>query len=167
MEYRYYEQKINDIIAKCPIEAGVEILAYNLLDEIVNKKNATIVDINRLQKNQDKRITTTGGISDIAVLTNDFVFATETGAVLGLVEIKATNKSLTETEQIMGHINGTRHFIFTNGLIWRYYENHKFMWERKIDSLKRNVILTVKNVKVDESEFLELVEDLKKIEWHK
>lgn len=35
-EYEYYERKINDIITKCPIESGVEILVYNLLDSIID-----------------------------------------------------------------------------------------------------------------------------------
>ena len=38
MDYKYYERKINDIIMKCPIEAGVEILVYNVLDNIVESK---------------------------------------------------------------------------------------------------------------------------------
>ena len=38
MDYKYYEHKINDVIIKCPIEAGVEILVYNVLDDIVNSK---------------------------------------------------------------------------------------------------------------------------------
>ena len=36
MDYKYYKRKINDVIMKSPIEAGVEILVYNLLDESID-----------------------------------------------------------------------------------------------------------------------------------
>ena len=48
MNYQYYERKINDVIMKCPIEAGIEILVYNVLDYILDSKDVSIVDINRL-----------------------------------------------------------------------------------------------------------------------
>lgn len=35
MDYLFYQKKINDVIIKCPIEAGIEILVYNLLDECI------------------------------------------------------------------------------------------------------------------------------------
>ena len=74
MDYKYYERKINDVIMKCPIEAGVEILVYNVLDSILDAEKVSLVDINRLWKNRDDRLTTKGGVSDIAVLPNDFVY---------------------------------------------------------------------------------------------
>lgn len=45
MDYLYYQRKINDVIFKCPIEAGIEILVYNLLDESVDIKQYSVVDI--------------------------------------------------------------------------------------------------------------------------
>ena len=99
MDYKYYEHKINDVIIKCPIEAGVEILVYNVLDDIVNSKGFSLVDINRIWKNKDERLTTDAGIPDIAILSNDFEFKTNVGQVMGFIEVKATNKSLLETEQ--------------------------------------------------------------------
>ena len=74
MDYLYYQRKINDVIIKCPIEAGLEILVYNLLDECIGMDEHALVDINRVRKDQDSRLSTEAGISDIAVLSNDFVF---------------------------------------------------------------------------------------------
>ncbi len=45
MDIQTYERKINDIIMKCPIEAGVEILVYNLLDEFIDSGELSLVDI--------------------------------------------------------------------------------------------------------------------------
>lgn len=50
MDYLYYQKKINDVIVKCPIEAGVEILVYNLLDECICMDDYALVDINRIWK---------------------------------------------------------------------------------------------------------------------
>ena len=137
MDYKYYEHKINDVIIKCPIEAGVEILVYNVLDDIVNSKGFSLVDINRIWKNKDERLTTDAGIPDIAILSNDFEFKTNVGQVMGFIEVKATNKSLLETEQIVGQKSKINHYIYTNGLVWKYYSNEKFKWEIFLDESKR------------------------------
>ncbi len=62
MKTEKYQRKINDVISKCPIEAGVEILVYNLLDEYVNEEILSLVDINRICKGKDSRLTTEAGI---------------------------------------------------------------------------------------------------------
>ena len=46
MDHLYYQKKINDVIVKCPIEAGIEILVYNLLDECISRDDFALVDIN-------------------------------------------------------------------------------------------------------------------------
>ena len=48
MDKNYYERKINDVVHKCPIEAGVEILVYNFLDSSIDARSLSLVDVNRL-----------------------------------------------------------------------------------------------------------------------
>ena len=62
------------MIVKCPIEAGVEILVYNLLDKNISRDEYSLVDINRIRKGRDNRLSTDAGISDIDILSPDFVF---------------------------------------------------------------------------------------------
>lgn len=88
MDCEYYERKIKDVIIKCSIEAGVEILAYNLLDSVIVSKLLSLVDINRIWKNQDARLTTDGGVPDIAVLSNDFQFGQDIGSVYEITRKK-------------------------------------------------------------------------------
>ena len=105
MNSLYYQKKINDVIMKCPIEAGIEILVYNLLDECIDMDEYALVDINRIWKNQDSRLVTDAGISDIAILSTDFVFKNEnTGSAYGFVEVKAAGISLIDTVQASGHV---------------------------------------------------------------
>lgn len=167
MDFKYYERKINDVIIKCPIEAGVEILVYNVLNDIVESNNLSLVDINRIWKNKDKRLTTEAGIPDIAVLSENFEFGNpDKGEVFGLIEVKATNCVLNETEQVKGQKKSARHYIYTNGLVWKLYDRDKnglktiFLTNSKKECVKNNV-----NVSIDEKKFLELLRELNDIEW--
>lgn len=168
MKYDYYEKKINDVIIKCPIEAGVEILVYNFLDEIIDSTKLTLVDINRLWKDRDDRLTTSAGISDIAVLSEDFKYRTEIGKVYGFIEVKATNRSLSVTEQIEGQKKDVAHYIYTNGLTWKYYKDGKYSWEIVLASYENKECETMANfrkVSIVAERFSNLVDNLKKINW--
>ena len=124
MKTEKYQRKINDVISKCPIEAGVEILVYNLLDECVDEEIFSVVDINRICKGKDSRLTTEAGIPDIAVVSKDFrVAETALGNVYGLVEVKAAGVSVRVTDQSSGEAKKAKHFIYTNGLVWKFYED--------------------------------------------
>ena len=160
-----YEKKINDVIIKCPIEAGVEILVYNVLDEIIDSNKFALVDINRIWKNKDQRLTTPAGIADIAVLSNDFVFGTDKGKVYGFVEIKATNTYLTETEQVEGQKCSVRHYIYTNGLVWKYYKDQKLQWEKYLDKEQRKAKTIAQEVLIDQNSYDELIVAIKEIKW--
>ncbi|MGO5064098.1 MULTISPECIES: hypothetical protein [unclassified Clostridium] len=167
MKYDYYEKKINDVIIKCPIEAGVEILVYNFLDEIINS-TLTLVDINRLWKNRDDRLTTEAGISDIAVLSEDFEYRTDIGKVYGFIEVKATNRPLSVTEQVEGQKKAVTHYIYTNGLTWKYYKDGVAKWEivlASYENLECKVMKKCRKISIVPDRFSDLVGELKKIDW--
>ena len=164
MDYLYYQKKINDVIVKCPIEAGVEILVYNLLDECICMDDYALVDINRIWKNQDSRLLTGAGISDIAILSNDFVFKQEdVGEVYGFIEVKAAGVSLADTVQVMEQMKKVSHFIYTNGVVWRYYCNQSLKWEKNLGVSK--IKYTISEIAIDENEFEKLKKEIKSIKW--
>lgn len=164
MDCSYYEKKINDVITKCPIEAGIEILVYNLLDENIDMEEYALVDINRIWKNQDCRLLTEGGISDMAILSPDFVFGKEdVGDVFGFVEVKAVEISLRETTQVRGQMKKVSHFIYTNGIVWKYYFNEKLKWEKNIGMVKLPYSKEI--ISVDENEFEQLQKEIRTIKW--
>lgn len=165
MNSLYYQKKINDVIMKCPIEAGIEILVYNLLDECIDMDEYALVDINRIWKNQDSRLVTDAGISDIAILSTDFVFKNEnTGSAYGFVEVKAAGISLIDTVQASGQMEKVSHFIYTNGIVWKYYFNRKLKWERNITTV--NLPYSIRKIKIDNKQFQQLKEDIKSIKWN-
>ncbi|SES64805.1 hypothetical protein SAMN02910413_0277 [Pseudobutyrivibrio sp. C4] len=166
MEKEFYQRKINDIITKCPIEAGVEILVYRLLDECIDDTKLSLVDINRIWKNQDERLITDGGVPDIAVLSNDFVFKdTDKGKCYGFVEVKSTEISLRETEKFLGESKNVEHFIYTNGLVWKYYKGNELKKEYNLIKGKK-LPYSVAPVEIDEDEFYELQSFIRTIKWN-
>lgn len=164
MKYQLYQRKINDVITKCPIEAGIEILVYNLIDEYLDIDNYALVDINRIWKNQDSRLSTEGGIPDIAVLSPNFIFKKEdSGKVYGFIEVKSAGMSLSNTSQIHGQLEKVNHYIYTNGIVWKYYYNKKKRWEKNIGMDKKPY--SISEIIVDEKVFEELVKELRSIKW--
>lgn len=169
MDYKHYERKINDVILKCPIETGVEILAYNLLDSILEVDGVSLVDISRLWKDRDERLTTDTGISDMAILSEDFIYKTDKGQVYGFVEVKATSKALSETAQVKGQKKKVRHYLYTNGLVWKYYDrdNPNKNWEQPLAYIEGKECKRIEKspVSINAKEFTKLIERLKEINW--
>ncbi len=164
MNHLYYQRKLNDVIVKCPIEAGVEILVYNLLDNIIDMDEYALVDINRIWKNQDSRLTTDAGISDIAILSTDFVFKNEDiGKVYGFVEVKAAGVALTDTVQVREQMKKVSHFIYTNGIEWKYFLNQEIKWKKNLSETK--IPYSIEKIMVDENEFEQLIVELQNIKW--
>ena len=163
MDYKYYKRKINDVIMKSPIEAGVEILVYNLLDESIDMNEYALIDINRIWKKQDSRLSTEAGVSDIAIVSPDFVFEKNVGEVYGFVEVKAAGVSLRDTNQILGQMKAVHHFIYTNGIVWRYYFNQELKWEKNIGTDKRRY--STANIEIDTAEFEQLGKEIQGIKW--
>ena len=162
--YDYYSQKVNDVIIKCPIEFGVEIIVYNLLDVIIKSKDLSIVDINRIWKARDKRLTTNGGIPDIAILSKNFKYRSDIGTVYGFVEIKAPTVKLKETNQINAQIKSTNHYLYTNGIVWRYYKNGMCSWEKNLTSGNLKYV-SKQAINIDENKFYDLIKQLYDIDW--
>lgn len=164
MDYIYYQNKLNDVIIKSPIEIGVEILVYNILDNNIKFDLYSLIDISKLQKKSDKRLTTKAGVSDIAIVSPNFIFKKEcSGKVYGFVEVKTVGKSLRETYQFIGQVEDARHFIYTNGIVWRYYYKSKLIWEINLSA--ENVPYSLSEIQIDKEKFIKLNNEIKAINW--
>lgn len=165
MDYKKYEEKIEDVLNKAPLENGIEILAYNILDECIDSKKYSVIDINRAWKEKDSRYDTEGGIPDILVVTKDFWYKHETaGKLICVVEVKyGPNKELVEDkEQLIGQMKKTKHYILTNGSKWIHYEK-----EKKVETFELCKINGKEKLEctVNKTEFEELKDYIKKIKW--
>lgn len=127
----YYEKKLNDVKIKAPIETGIEILVYNILDAVFADSNkVAVVDVNTCHKEKEKRFVAGGGVTDIVLTSDDFEFKkNDKGQIYGFVEVKNYNKTLDAHEnndhKIKLTIQECSRYILTNGHEWRYYKNSK------------------------------------------
>lgn len=122
MNVEKYQRKYNEITEKCFIEAGIEILVYNVLEEVIESKGLTLVNISTMKKKGDTRLQTLGGVPDFAITSQDFKYKNEEkGMVFGFIETKVSNMKK-ENAQLIGHIASGKTIIFTNGLIWSFYK---------------------------------------------
>lgn len=164
MNIKYYETKINDCITKAPFESGVEILVYNLLDEILDKESISVIDINRCPEKADSRFCTDGGIPDIAIVSKDFVFKNiSQGNVYGLIETKSVGTSIRNTSQISGQRSKAIHYLVTNGIVWHYYFNGVQKW--KINICTVDIPYSIECLKIDVDKYYELMKHLSNISW--
>lgn len=124
MNFEYYCKKIDDIKLKAPIESGVEILVYMLLDEIIENHDLSLVAIDSMQGK--KRFWSEGGYSDLAVVTPDFRFENNAGECKGVIETKYISENLSNhMPQIIGQLLTFKNVLVTNGIDWRFYSIEK------------------------------------------
>ena len=170
----YYENQINKIISKAPIEAGVEILVYMLLDGIVSSKGLSLVDVSSMSKDRAKPFGVKSAVPDMAVVAADFNYSDlknkknrhYKSSVFGYVEVKAINKKADSyNSEREAHIKAINHVLCTNGLVWMYFDKKKeACWTIKLDKEERNALKSGEFT-IDENRFAELLDRLNSIDW--
>lgn len=97
----------------------------------------------------------------------------EYASILGAVEVKYTDEDL-KMEQHLEQLNGHREFykkvIYTNGLKWQFYmpeelkenSNDPWEWETNLGAIVNGEVIWNR-----EDKWVELLENLDKIEWFK
>ncbi|MBE6872463.1 MAG: hypothetical protein E7493_00900 [Ruminococcus albus] len=141
MNYRKYEEMLNRVMKKCPLESGVQTLVFMYLDELFeNCIGYEPVIIDNLQKSQKSpRYRTLGGYTDIMVVNSDFEYddLNADPDIKLFFEVKALENNLSDHYfQFLGQMLTVGKGYFTNGKTWEYYEldfNNKEMVKVKED----------------------------------
>ena len=130
MNYRKYEEMLNRVMKKCPLESGVQTLVFMYLDELFeNCIGYEPVIIDRMKK--DSVYGTCGGVSDIAIVRNDLDYEnskkdkdTEKSKIRFCVEVKEITESIDKDKyriQFLGHLLTFGEGMITNGKKWEHY----------------------------------------------
>jgi len=130
MNYRKYEEMLNRVMKKCPLESGVQTLVFMYLDELFeNCIGYEPVIIDRMTK--ASVYGTCGGVSDIAIVRNDLDYDnskedkdTEKSKIRFCVEVKEITESIDKDKyriQFLGHLLTFGEGIITNGKKWEQY----------------------------------------------
>lgn len=125
-----YKREMDKIIKQAPLEVGVQTLVYNLLNDIIINKNLSLLTISTAT--QTDTFKGLGGVPDLVVASknydyhNDKVKKGNNKGLYGCVEVKATYNGLDSKleyfKQIFGDILTYKKVLYTNGIVWRYYE---------------------------------------------
>ncbi|WP_295157828.1 hypothetical protein [uncultured Ruminococcus sp.] len=128
MDYKKYEELLNRVMTKCPLESGVQTLVFMYLDELFeNCTKYEPVLIDKLPKASS--FNTKGGISDIALVGNDFDYkeSKKDGYVIDkekirfCIEIKKKGiKRKKNRIQFLGQLLTFGEGIITNGYQWEH-----------------------------------------------
>ncbi len=130
MNYRKYEEMLNRVMKKCPLESGVQTLVFMYLDELFeNCIGYEPVIIDRMKK--DSVYGTCGGVSDIAIVRNDLDYDnskkdkdTEKSKIRFCVEVKEITEPIDKDKyriQFLGHLLTFGEGMITNGKKWEHY----------------------------------------------
>ena len=142
MDYRKYEELLNRVMKKCPLESGVQTLVFMYLDELFEnctKYEPVITD--RLQDSENsRRYHSDGGFSDILVVNKDFDYnvVKDKPDIKLFVELKLPEEIGLEDEkkniyfiesidgvlyrtQFLGQLLTWGEGIITNGKKWEHY----------------------------------------------
>lgn len=135
MNYKQYKDILNNVEKKSPIESGVQTLVYMFLYDLFEDSNYDIVVVDNLHKKSI--FTTYAGISDLAVVTDDFDYENGTKEQIKFcIEIKDTSKQLGDYyEQILGQLLTYEKALITNGKEWVYYDINDYIGKNKSDDI--------------------------------
>lgn len=127
MDAKEYKKMFCNIQEKAPIESGVQTLVYIFLYDIIRDTDHQLIVIDRMGKKT--QFVTTTGISDLAIVSDEFRFAEEDkNNVISYVEVKGIGKNLYDfEEQIKGQLLSCGRILCTNGSVWKYYDIEKYI----------------------------------------
>ena len=151
---------------------------YKLLDDTIHSENVKLLDVSNFGI---KSIfgSLRRGTPDLCIVQNDFKFV-ETGddknwnrekmKRLCCVEIKATSERLpTKIPQIAAHIQEYKKVLYTNGLVWIYFDNSINLTHETIEkALPWKLLNAIKSSNCSEVEFTQTRNRLKEeagLQW--
>lgn len=125
MDAKEYQKMYQNIKEKLPIESGVQTLVYMFLYDIMKDTDYQLIVIDRMSKKT--QFVTSMGISDLAIVSDDFRFSGEhKDSILSYVEVKGIDINLYDfEEQIKGQLLSRGKILCTNGSDWKYYDIEK------------------------------------------
>lgn len=171
IDSKKYEQIINNIKDKAPVEMGVEVVVYMLLFGLLEGSNLVVLDVNSMWKSKAKNYSNAedirdfGAVPDLVIVDKAFKFSEDESnkKSYGFIEIKSLAcTDIKETGEIESHRKNTNNFIWTNGVIWHYFNQLHPDKNWSVD-LKSNI--NNSRIDIDGLKFIELLYRLRSIEW--
>lgn len=160
--FKDYQDEIDLALSQ---NACVEIELYSIIACIIREgSNGSKISLRDVSSRRisgiSKKYYGDSGFPDFVVLERKKYNAN----ILGCIEIKMPKRMLEDNSiQIKGHLNYFHKVIYTNGLVWKYYNNKINEWTCTLGEYKNSVITWEK----DEKKWNELLKNLDSIIWNK
>ena len=172
MDCSKYEEMLNDVRSKAPLEAGVQTVVFWLLHELLSE-NYAVVDVHSMGLEQARHNYATSNkqklasVPDIVIVDKQFQYrnikdsSTNSGDTYGFVEVKyLATPSNPDTDQMQSYFTCTKHVIWTNGVKWEYYCEKKHIWTVDLCPNKCEG-----NLSIAQEEYDELLKKIGSIKW--
>ncbi|WP_123054496.1 hypothetical protein [Clostridium sp. JN-1] len=166
--YIVYKDELELIQAQNRVECDLySVIAY-IIRESKQGGNISLRDVSvRRETDFSKPFKGDSGFPDFVIRTRE---KSENAAILGAVEIKYIGLNLdleNYIEQLNGHIDFYKQVIYTNGIVWRFYnldefENRKLIWEVTLGKFDKETIIWN-----NEEKWQDLLKKLDNITWIK
>ena len=160
-----YETILNNVYTKAPLEIGVEIAVFMLLYGKLHQYY-DVADVNTMWRRYAAAYVDASdeltAVPDLVILDKAFRFTEGNGTAYGFVEVKnLAARQNGETEEMKSHRNNANHVIWTNGLIWTYYQFGSEQWSMDLTGPCEQK----GRIRIDPWRFCLLLEKLDQIPW--
>ena len=154
----YKEELELALIQNCAVECELYSIVASVLRESESGRNVSIRDVSaRRTTTQSSYLKGESGFPDFVVLKREKI---KHAPILGCVEIKRPDVNLTYTDQLDGHVLSYRKVIYTNGLVWQFFEPGKKMEEICLGSY------TEQDIQWDDaSHWFQLLKKIDSFQW--
>ena len=166
-----YEQILNNVLIKAPIEIGVEIAVYMVLFGLLENTDMVVCDVNTMWKSKAEKYSNNkgkklGAVPDLVIVDKSFSYSkpSQDSSAYGFVEVKSLACSkIKEDGEIESHKIHTNNFLWTNGKIWHYFNKLKPEQNWEVDLC--NTKIKDGSIHIDGLKYGELLYRLKNIDW--
>ena len=147
------------LIQNSAVECDMYSIIASILRESENGKIISLRDVSvRRTTESSERLKGKSGFPDFVVLERVKAYNAK---ILGCVEIKRPTIELEMDDQIKGHIQSYGKVMYTNGLVWSFFDGDETSnWECELGTIENDIIQWNTSKK-----WFELLEYIDMIKW--
>ena len=126
-------------IQNSAVECELYSIIANIIRESENGRKISLRDVSaRRTTENSKTLKGNSGFPDFVVLER---VKKKDATTYGCIEIKRPNITLDITTQIKGHISSFKRVIYTNGLLWKFFNGSEtILWECELGKIHNGFI---------------------------
>ncbi len=148
------------LIQNSAVECELYSIIASVLRESESGREVSLRDVSARRTTQNSvYLKGEAGFPDFVVLKREKI---KNAPILGCIEIKKPDVELKRTEQISGHINSYSKVIYTNGLMWQFFNKKELVIEISVGEY----VVSEETIKwKSNTEWFKLLEQIDNFKW--